>query len=213
MTRSWPWLAGAAVSGVLAIVASQDGHWMLLALAKPLTTILLIALAWQRAGVGRRRSAILAGLVLSLFGDIALLWPQQGFLPGLVAFLLAHLAYLVAFTTHTRFASRLLPFAIYALLAALALSVLWSGVPEALRVPVIAYVVCLASMAAQAACAAMAEGGLARRAAIGGAFFMLSDTLLAFNKFAAPFALAPLAVLSTYWVAQAFIATSLPPRR
>lgn len=213
MTKSWPWLAGAAAAGAVAIAASQAGQWVLLALAKPLTTMLLIALAWQRAGEGRRRGAILAGLVLSLFGDIALLWPQQGFLPGLVSFLLAHLAYLVAFTTRTRFAARALPFAIYALLAALALSVLWPGVPATLRVPVIAYVACLASMAAQAACAAMAEGGLARRAAIGGAFFMLSDTLLAFNKFAAPFTLAPLAVLSTYWIAQAFIATSLPPRR
>ena len=43
------------------------------------------------------------GLLLSLLGDIALLWPQQGFLPGLMAFLLAHIAYIVAFTREHRF--------------------------------------------------------------------------------------------------------------
>lgn len=212
MTRSWPWLVAAAFTGLMAIAAAVDGHWPLLAVMKPLTTILLIALAWRRGGEPRRRRALLAGLVLSLVGDVALLWPQQGFLPGLVAFLLAHLAYLVAFTATTSFAARVLPFVVYALLAAAALAGLWSGVPGLLRVPVIAYVACLASMAAQAACWALSEGGLARRAAIGGALFMLSDTLLALNKFAAPFTLAPLAVLSTYWVAQAFIATSLPRR-
>jgi len=211
-TKTWTWLAAAAFTGVMAIAASVDGQWTLLALTKPLTTILLIALAWQRGGDARRRRAILAGLVLSLVGDVALLWPRQGFLPGLVAFLLAHLAYLVAFTTTTRFAARWLPFAVYAVLAALALTGMWSGIDQPLRVPVIAYVACLASMAAQAAVWAMAEGGLAKRAAIGGALFMLSDTLLALNKFALPFTLAPLAVLSTYWVAQAFIATSLPRR-
>ncbi|MGA0612538.1 lysoplasmalogenase [Caldimonas sp. KR1-144] len=212
MTRTWPWLAAAAGAGVTAIAAAVGGQWLLLAATKPLTTLLLIALAWQRGGEERRRRAILAGLALSLLGDIALLWPQQGFLPGLVAFLLAHLAYLVAFTASTRFAARWWPFSAYAVFAAVALSVLWPGVPQPLRVPVIAYVACLASMAAQAACWALAEGGFARRAAIGGALFLASDTLLAFNKFAQPFALAPLAVLSTYWVAQAFIALSLPRR-
>lgn len=212
MTRAWPWLAAAAFTGLMAVAASVDGQWTLLAVAKPLTTMLLIALAWRRGGEPRRRRAILAGLALSLLGDIALLWPQQGFLPGLVAFLLAHLAYLVAFTVSTRFAARWWPLAAYAVLAAAALLVLWPGVPQLLRLPVIAYVACLASMAAQAACWALAEVGLARRAAIGGALFLASDTLLAFNKFAQPFALAPLAVLSTYWVAQAFIALSLPRR-
>ncbi|TXC67408.1 hypothetical protein FSC37_22115 [Piscinibacter aquaticus] len=59
--------------------------------AKPLTTVLLIVHAARRGAdepVARRW--ILVGLVLSLAGDIALLWPKQGFLPGLIAFLLAH---------------------------------------------------------------------------------------------------------------------------
>ena len=50
------------------------------------------------------RRWVLVGLVLSLAGDVALLWPKEGFLPGLVAFLLAHLAYIVAFTRGQRLA-------------------------------------------------------------------------------------------------------------
>ncbi|RZU01210.1 lysoplasmalogenase [Rivibacter subsaxonicus] len=210
---AWPWLAAAALSGALAIAAALLGHWPLLAVAKPLTTILIIAGAWQRGGLPRRRAAILAGLVLSLVGDVALLWPKEGFLIGLVAFLLAHLAYLVAFTASTRLAAKPLAFAAYAVVAGLLLWQLWPGVPGALRLPVVVYVVALASMAAQATCWALAEpDGPARSAAIGGALFVASDATLAFNKFAAPFALAPLAILLTYWSAQALIALALPPR-
>lgn len=37
------------------------------------------------------------GLILSLAGDVALRWPIRGFLPGLVAFLLAQLAHIDKF--------------------------------------------------------------------------------------------------------------------
>lgn len=209
-----PWLLAAALSGAVAIGAALAGHWPLLALAKPLTTILLIGCAWQRAGLPRRRIAILSGLSLSLVGDVALLWPQQGFLIGLVAFLLAHLAYLVAFSASVRVAARALPLAAYAVAAGLILWQLWPGVPGGLRLPVLVYVMALASMAAQAACWALAEPGeCSRRAAIGGALFVASDAALAINKFTTPFELAPLAILLSYWSAQALIALSLPSRQ
>ncbi|MEN9543774.1 MAG: hypothetical protein RLZZ598_607 [Pseudomonadota bacterium] len=213
-SRTRAWLVAAALSGAVAIGAALLGHGPLLALAKPLTTILIIGCAWQRGGPPRRRTAILAGLLLSLVGDIALLWPKEGFLIGLVAFLLAHLAYLVAFTASTRLAARPRAFAAYAVVAALLLWQLWPGVPTALRLPVVVYVVALASMAAQAACWAWADPGQARArsAAVGGALFVASDATLAFNKFMLPFALAPLAILLTYWSAQALIALALPTR-
>ena len=86
--------------------------------------------------------------------------------------------------------------------------------PPALRGPVLAYVVCLASMAAQAGALWLAARGtageaLARNAALGGLLFMSSDTLLAFNKFNAPVPLSALWILATYWVAQGLIAGSL----
>lgn len=187
----------------------------LLFVAKPLTTMLLIVLA---AGRGRdepvARRWILAGLVLSLVGDVALLWPKEGFLPGLVAFLMAHLAYIAAFRSRARLMERWQPFVAYALLAGAILALLWPGVPGPLRAPVVLYVACLATMAAQAAAVAWAARGTPaatrmRHAAIGGAFFVASDALLATNKFAGPLPLSPLLVLATYWTAQWCIVMSM----
>jgi uncharacterized membrane protein YhhN len=53
------------------------------------------------------------------------------------------------------------------------------------------------------------DAGLARRAALGGALFMVSDALLATNKFAAALPLAALWILASYWLAQWCIASAL----
>ena len=210
-----PWAS--ALAALLAIAGDLLGLRPLVLAFKPATTLLIIAWAWPRgADAPAMRRWVSAGLVLSLAGDVFLMWPQ-GFLPGLVSFLLAHLAYIVAFTRSVRFAARPLAFAVYGLVAAALLSQLWPGVPPALRGPVLAYVVCLASMAAQAGVLWLAARGtaaeaLARSAALGGVLFMSSDALLAFNKFNAPVPLAGLWILATYWLAQGLIAASLRAR-
>ena len=181
---------------------------------KPLTTLIVIAYAWQRGhDTPLVRRWVLIGLVCSLAGDVALMWPRQGFLPGLVSFLLAHLAYLVAFTRVQRLAARPLWFAAYGVLAALILWQLWPGVPGALRLPVLAYVACLGAMAAQAAVVWRSGGPRGGWLAIGGALFMASDALLASHKFAGPLPLASLWILASYWSAQWCIASWLAPRK
>lgn len=205
----------AAATAVCALLAIASAPWALAQpwmnfVFKPLATLSVIAYA---AGRGHDQPAlrrwVLIGLWASLAGDVALLWPQQGFLPGLVSFLLAHLAYLWAFTRLRPLAADKLPFVIYAVVAGGILALLWPGVPGPLRVPVVAYVVCLASMAAQAA--VLWRAGLPRGAvlALGGALFVASDALLATNKFAGPLPLASLWILATYWSAQWCIASFL----
>jgi uncharacterized membrane protein YhhN len=208
----------AAVSGTLAILSAPwalGQAWMNW-LFKPLTTLLIIAHAWPRGHVRPpARRWVLAGLWLSLCGDVALMWPERGFLIGLVSFLLAHLAYLRAFTGDgVRLAARPLPFVLYGLLAALILWRLWPGVPPGLRLPVLAYVACLASMAAQAAVVGLQSRGTPRQRsglwlAVGGALFLCSDALLATHRFAAPLPLAGLWILLSYWLAQWCIASWL----
>ena len=215
------------LSATLAIVANLawPTAWVPYAALKTLTTLLVISHAWRRGGQGdRRRLPLLVGLLLSLVGDVALLWPQQGFLPGLVAFLLAHLAYLFTFTRGVRLGAWPLAFVAYALLAGAVLSLLWPGVPGPLRLPVLAYVLCLAAMAAQIASgwhASQASGAWPdaaasrrrlRGAALGGALFVVSDALLAANRFHSPLPLATLWILASYWAAQWLIASALPPR-
>lgn len=210
-------IAASAFAAIAAGLGVLPGA--LLFVAKPLTTVLLIVHAARRGAdepVARRW--ILAGLLLSLAGDVALLWPKEGFLPGLIAFLLAHLAYIAAFSRRARMLAHAQPFVAYALLAGGILALLWPGVPASLRVPVMVYVVCLASMAAQAAAVWWAARGAPaeprmRSAAIGGALFVVSDALLATHRFAGPVPLSPLLVLATYWSAQWCIVMSLRPGR
>jgi uncharacterized membrane protein YhhN len=216
MTTPHRWLPAALV--LCAGLAIASAPWALDApllnfIFKPLATLIVIAHAWSRghdAPVLRRW--VLIGLLCSLAGDVALMWPQQGFLPGLVSFLLAHLAYLWAFTRTQRLGAAPAPFVAYALLATVILGLLWAGVPAPLRGPVLAYVLCLAAMAAQAA--VLWRRGADRGAvlALGGLLFMASDALLATNKFAGPLPLASLWVLASYWAAQWCIASWLKPR-
>ncbi|HEX6704411.1 MAG TPA: lysoplasmalogenase [Albitalea sp.] len=213
-------LAGLALASALLAIAAGVGvlapGWLFV--FKPLTTVLIIVHASRREA-GPARHWILAGLLLSLGGDVALLWPGRGFLPGLVCFLLAHAAYLVAFTREQRLAARPMPFVAYAVVAGSILAVLWPGVPGPLRAPVVAYVLFLAAMAAQAAVVwrgAARAGPAASRAkvlALGGALFVASDALLATNKFHGALPWAPLWILATYWAAQWCIASWPAARR
>jgi uncharacterized membrane protein YhhN len=212
-----PYVLATLVSAALCIAAATGTLPPALAFAfKPLTTLLVIAWAFARGHeVPAQRRRILIGLWLSLAGDVFLLWPKEGFLPGLVSFLLAHLAFIAAFSVPLRFGARPWVFVGYGVVALAILSQLWSGVPPALRAPVVGYVLCLACMAAQAAAWWRSAPGspFARSAAIGGVLFMASDSLLAINKFASPLPLSALWILSTYWLAQLCIAAALPARR
>jgi uncharacterized membrane protein YhhN len=219
VTSAARWLPALTVAS--AMLAIANGAWaldhrVLLFVFKPLTTLLIIAHAWRRGtDTPSVRRFVLAGLWLSLVGDVALLWPQQGFVPGLVAFLIAHVLYIVAFTREHRFAAQPAALAAYALIAATILALLWGTIPPALRIPVAAYVLALTLMAAQSAVIGLgAQGDDVRRARglmIGGALFMASDTVLAVNRFALPVPAAGLWILSTYWVAQWLIASWLKP--
>lgn len=208
-----------AMAGKMLATADVHSGWMWLHWScKPLATTLIFALAWQAqpAVSLRYRRWILAGIAGSLLGDIFLMLPQDLFVPGLLAFLLGHLCFLIAFLGDSRFAAR--PFLMLASLGygAINLQLLWPSIAMPLRLPVVVYVTVLACMAGQAAVRArvfaMRRDALsvsATRAAIGAMVFMLSDSLLAWNRFHAPIPLADMWVLSTYYLALWWIARSV----
>ena len=203
-----------ALAALLAIASAPwalDRPWLNFAF-KPLATLCVIAWAAQgRSDDGLVKRWVVIGLVFSLAGDVALLWPVQGFLVGLVAFLLGHLSYLVALTRRVKFLASRPAFGVWAIVAASVLASLWAGVPADMRVPVLVYVTALSAMAAQATSVWLArrgqpDAGKWRIVAIGAALFVLSDAILATDKFVGGVPLPTLWNLSIYWLGQWFIA-------
>lgn len=200
-------LAAALVLLLRAVqVGNQPQEWVF----KPLCTMLVIGLGWWKtASASSYRRWILRGLGASLAGDILLMLPQDLFLPGLAAFLVAHLCYLLAFTTGTGFRAGPVTGGALVLAAALVLGAMWPGL-GGLKGPVVAYIAVIVLMAWQAL-ERWREGahrGTAL-AALGALLFMTSDALLGIARFRDTFPGSRVLVLATYYAAQYLIATSV----
>jgi uncharacterized membrane protein YhhN len=203
----------ALVSGALTIRTYYQELPRQHTLFKPLTTILIlvIALVAPNPVSSTYQNVIVAGLVASLIGDVALL--QSGdrwFLYGLLSFMGAHVLYIAAFNLASEGSAAwyyAIPFVVYALLM---LFVLWPHV-GALRVPVALYATVIMFMAWQAATRWLNDpGALSTQLALAGAYlFVASDSVLALQRFRGTWRSAPFWVLSTYYVAQWLIALSV----
>lgn len=202
-----PVLAGVGVGTALLYFVGMATALPALCLAtKPFPALALaawVSVASPRA-LGRLTAA---GLVLSAAGDVLL---EIGlFLPGLLAFLAAHLGYVAAFLTADRRPTlgRALPFAAW---GALAFAFLHRGLGP-MTVPVAVYVTVISAMMWRAAALVGSPGTPALAAALGlaGALaFGASDTLIAFNRFATPIPGVRWPIMILYWLGQAGISAS-----
>jgi alkylglycerol monooxygenase len=171
-----------------------------------LAIVFVAARAQRGGGMGRLDGLLMLALAFSLAGDVFLMFDGY-FIPGLVSFLAAHLCYIVLFKDGVAWLpSRRALLAVLA--AAVAMyAVLVGFLPPVLKVAVAAYTVAIALMAAQAiGRATVLRDRASVGVAAGACLFMLSDSLLAINKFAVPLPMAQLAVLATYYAAQVLIA-------
>jgi uncharacterized membrane protein YhhN len=170
---------------------------------KPLATLALAILAYRAEAPATYRRWITVGLLASLAGDILLMLPGTLFVPGLAAFLVAHLCYITAFANDgAGVRAPLWPALPIIALAAMVLTYLWPSL-GALRVPVVCYIAVISTMAWQANARWLVQRTPgAAFAAVGSVFFLASDSSLAIRKFHGPFAGATLVVLITYYAAQ-----------
>ena len=129
------------------------------------------------------------------------------FIAGLLAFLLAHLAYIARFRQDAPwFASHAALWVTLGAGGSMCAFLCWGGLPPGLRVPVAAYGLVIALMAAQAVGRARVRRDRASLlVAVGAGCFMISDSLLAINRFVTPLPMAQFGVLASYCAAQCLI--------
>lgn len=151
------------------------------------------------------------GILLSLAGDVFLLDADRFFLPGLVAFLLAHVCYIAGFNLPlpgwNLFA--LGAAAVYALMAARIYGRIAAGLVSKgqgrLRGPVLAYCLVITLMLLSATMTlfrpewAASAAGLAF---LGAALFFVSDLILAWDRFVTPIKNGRVFNLVTYHLGQ-----------
>ncbi len=178
---------------------------------KPLTTILIIVLALsQQVNVEETyKYLIVVALLFSLAGDIFLMLPSDKFIQGLASFLIAHVFYIMAFTSgfgpYLEW-PYLIPAAIYAVLF------LWVLLPKTgkLKVPVLIYSLVLLVFLWQAIGRFfyLADNS-SLYILIGSILFVASDSVLAYVRFVKSYKFSEAFILSTYWAAQIFLALSI----
>jgi uncharacterized membrane protein YhhN len=198
-------------SAILFIWAEYNGPPIQIYIFKPLTMvfIILIAVLKTKASPAFYAFAIIAGLVCSTAGDIFLMLPTDQFILGLVSFLIAHLFYISAFTYGSKIRHApwaLIPFVIFGIL----IYVILFPYLGAMKLPVAAYILVILVMGWRAweRWSQTAER-TALFAFIGAVLFIISDSILALNRFREPFAVARALNLSTYFAAQCLIALSI----
>ena len=204
---------------VLLVVASifSIGDWwavhaskkLLQYVCKPLATVgfLGVAIAILNADGVPQTWRIIA-FVFCLLGDVFLMLPRDAFVPGLASFAIAQICFAVSLLNEDVTTLRLLIGLVIVVPATLVLArrfirhISVEGHKE-LVFPVMVYMIVIAAMAASAIAGATAIG------IVGAIFFMLSDSLIAEQRFVKERSWQPVGIMVTYHVALAGLALGL----
>ena len=204
-------LAGLCGAGCIVLVAALLLDQRLIAAgAKLVASSAFVVLAiCARALTSRYGALILAGLVLSWFGDAFLVGTSQHwFLLGLASFLLAHVAYTSAFiTSGMEWRWALGAGLSVAFIAASVLYWLKPHLPPALVWPVRLYTVVISVMVVAAF--GTRGAGATPLIVVGACFFYLSDLSVAALRFTAPPFPTYVLGLPLYYAAQVCLALSV----
>jgi len=184
-------------------------------LVKPLICIILIGYLVSRTRLyGHFSKLIFGGLLFSLAGDVALLFAGTAgtfFLVGLIAFLIAHVFYSIAFFRDYRYdptASRKYGNMMLFIMAAFTVGfyIFIRSYLHEMKIPVMAYMVIISVMAIMSGYRYQRVNLLSFQLILTGAIlFIFSDTLLAINKFVQHFESSGVFVMATYMIAQYLI--------
>jgi uncharacterized membrane protein YhhN len=184
-------------------------------LTKPGTLVLLIAWFTQAGGWRGPLFWFGLGLCFSLLGDVLLHVPSNLFLPGMAAFFLAHICYIVGFaqsplTVDWRILVIIISMAaIYIQFSRKIRAGLRANGATSMLPPLLVYAFIISVMVFFAISTLFRPGWGALPAvlaAIGAILFYASDSILAYSRFVRPLTASDLRVMVTYHLAQILIA-------
>lgn len=186
-----------------------DMEW-LVRICKPLMMTSLMAFYWV---VSSRRSKLYLGaLFFSLLGDIFLLDKEGMFLLGIGAFLITQILFIVLVLKRSSAFSRpklilsAIPFLIYLVLLMQTLA----PTLEDLFYPVLIYGSVISLFGITAMNYHLNHRNASSRILLAGAIlFIMSDSMIALNKFYSPHMIYPVAIMLTYALAQYLICHSM----
>ena len=188
-------------------------------LSKP--AVLLMLLFFFRIHSGETkyvkfRNLMITGFLFSAAGDTLLMFSKESegyFIAGLVAFLLAHIAYMAGFIIQIFESGRWnqhwsqLAFSTLIVVYGAEFFILNRESFGNLKIPVMLYCVAITAMGVAAVMRDKEKNYRGYFKVVTGAvFFIVSDSLLAIYKFRTPFPADDLLILSTYFIAQYLIA-------
>lgn len=192
----------------MALLLAEQRKWLQLkVVSKLLASTGFVWVAWSAGARDTPHGLImLVGLVLGWIGDAFLLSKRSlWFLSGLVAFLLGHLAYVVAFVARG-WSPPIALGALLILLVPAALVARWLG-PKLgrMKTPVWAYIAVISAMLATAVAtwSAVGSAGLL----VGAVLFYISDLCVARERFVESGFVNKLVGLPTYYGGQLLLAT------
>lgn len=204
------WIVVAAdIIGIAASISTV--HYF----AKPLLIPALVVLLLVTKAAVPGKHLLLTGLVFSWLGDIFLLFENKNalfFIFGLASFLTTHIFYIIYFLKISSANISLLKKQPWLVLVIVGYGVALVGLlyPHLgeLKLPVIVYATVICSMFLCSLHIFLKVNNPANILyLLGAALFVLSDSLLALNKFYQPFAFAGVLIMLTYCAAQYFIVT------
>ena len=203
-------MTAAVIATAVVAIANWYSCWKGLStletITKPLTTIGAIVIAVLAGGTTDATIAGVVALSLCLIGDIALLDIVDRFIVGLAAFLLGHIAFVVMFAMLGFDQWRTAGFAIAAsalVLGTVAVPIVRGAKSQGLGVPVRIYLGVILSMAILG----WATGNY--WILIGTAAFVVSDSILGWNRFVVGKRWMEVAIMVTYHLAIVSLALSL----
>ncbi|MGB9893519.1 MAG: lysoplasmalogenase [Candidatus Saccharicenans sp.] len=198
------------VSAGAAIAAEARNQKFLSYFFRPFTIILMLGLLFEARPWSFYRNTIMIGLGFCLLGEMMMMLRKKKFLIGLTFFLVALLVFSAAFFSRLSSNFWKWPVIPLVLLATVILYLIWPNLRR-IKVPVVFYFMALLTMTRLALEFPHQIPGDYRAwlTATGGFLFLLSDALLALNRFYRPFRQAQIFILSSFYLALLLITLSV----